>query len=345
MENTNAPAVSVVIPMYNAERYIGECLDSLLNQTFQDFEVIVVDDCSSDNSRAVAKSYVEKFGSRLKIYVNGKNSGAAAARNNGLMLSHGEYVYYMDSDDLLLLTGLEEMYTAVRKFDADFVNLPGYYRMSANAKEITTTRSEKILKKNEVQPLIDEDLTWRLEKPLTYRYYGSAVLKLFRRDFLIKNRLFFPENVSRCEDVVWKYGILLFAKRIVHLPVLVYFYRMTAGSLSRKRRAPTEYINSRMTTIIDGIKWIDNIISRVDFFKQKPEYRYAIFEEFMNDMFKRLLVHSQEKKWSAKAIYDAVKQGFSEKLGKHDVLVSELCSLIDAQLREIVKLEKQLKAN
>ena len=68
-------------------------------------------------------------------------------------------------------------------------------------------------------------------------------------------------------------------------------------------------------------------------------------KNLLNDMFKRLLVHSQEKKWSAKAIYDAVKQGFSEKLGKHDVLVSELCSLIDAQLREIVKLEKQLKAN
>ena len=81
------PAVSVIVPLYNAEKYIAECLDSLLAQTFQNFEVIVVDDCSTDNSRQIAESYLEKFGGRLKIFDNEKNSGAGGTRSLGDFIS------------------------------------------------------------------------------------------------------------------------------------------------------------------------------------------------------------------------------------------------------------------
>lgn len=85
---TNAPAVSVIIPMYNAENFIAEGLESILAQTLQDFEVIVVDDCSTDNSRAVVESYLEKFDGRLKIFSTEKNSGnGALPRNKGMNFS------------------------------------------------------------------------------------------------------------------------------------------------------------------------------------------------------------------------------------------------------------------
>ena len=347
MELKNVPAISVIIPMYNSEKYIGECLDSLLMQTFQNYELIVVNDCSTDDSLKIAESYIEKFDGRLKIYTNEKNSGAAFSRNNGLMLARSEYIYFMDSDDLLLLTALEKMYKAAKEFNADFVNLSGFYEMSADAKEIKAVnfKIERIFTKGTDAPFIDDDLSWRLQKQLTYRYYGSAVLRLFRRDFLIKNKLFFPENVKRCEDVVWKYGILILAKRIVHLPFLLYFYRMSENSLTRQKRSQVQYINSRMTTIIDGIKWIDDIMNRVDFFKENPQQRYAVFDEFMYDMFRRLLPHTLKKKKADVAVYEAVKQGFGEKLGKYNVLVAELCSLIDNQMREMSKIREQMKSD
>lgn len=86
-------AVSVIIPLYNAEKYVGECLDSLLEQTFQDFEVIVVDDCSTDNSAKIVESYAPKFNGRFMFTILEKNSGSGALpRNKGLLLSRGEYI-------------------------------------------------------------------------------------------------------------------------------------------------------------------------------------------------------------------------------------------------------------
>ena len=116
-------AISIVVPMYNVEKYIGECLESILAQTFQDFEVIVVDDCSTDKSVEIAESYTKKFGDRLKIYINEQNSGASATRNKGLWLSRGEYVFFMDSDDLILPDGLEKTYKIAKYFDVDVVNI------------------------------------------------------------------------------------------------------------------------------------------------------------------------------------------------------------------------------
>lgn len=347
MKLTNTPAISVIIPMYNVEKYIGECLESILMQTFQDYELIVVNDCSADDSLKIAESYLEKFGGRLSIHSNEKNSGAAFTRNSGLMISRGKYIFFMDSDDLLLLTGLEKMYKMAEEFNADVIDLSRFYKMSGNAKEIKAVnyKKERVFLDSNEEIIIDDDLAWRLKKPMTWRFFSVPWLRFFRREFLIKNKLFFPENVSRCEDVVWKYGFLFLAKRIIHASSVNYFYRMSSASLSRQKRTPAEYINSRMTTIIDGIKWIDDVMNQVDFFKENPQYRYVIFEEFMCNIFERLLRKTQKNEWVALDIYDAVKKGFGEKLGKHNVAVAELCSLIDNQMKVISNLKEKLKVN
>lgn len=92
------PAISIVVPMYNVEKYIQTCLDSILDQTFQNFEVIIVDDCSTDRSAEIVE---QKYLSdpRIKIYQQIKNSGAASTRNLGMSVSRGKYVYFMDPDD------------------------------------------------------------------------------------------------------------------------------------------------------------------------------------------------------------------------------------------------------
>ena len=117
------PAVSVIIPLYNAEKYIGECLDSILAQTFQNFEVIVVNDCSTDASPAIVESYVEKFGGRLKLAHMKKNSGCGGEpRNKAIDFSRGEYIYFVDADDLLIRTALAEMYALAKEYDADVLH-------------------------------------------------------------------------------------------------------------------------------------------------------------------------------------------------------------------------------
>jgi hypothetical protein len=108
-KSVNISAISVIIPMYNSEKYIGECLDSLLAQTFQDFEVIVVDDCSTDDSVVIVESYAQKFSGRLKLAKTEINSGGGGyvPRNIGLSLSSGEYFYFLDADDFIVEMALE----------------------------------------------------------------------------------------------------------------------------------------------------------------------------------------------------------------------------------------------
>lgn len=124
-------AISVIIPMYNAEKFIAECLDSLLIQTFKNFEVIVVDDCSTDNSLEIVKGYKPKFEGRLTVAQMEKNLGIESIpRNVGFGLSKGEYIFFMDADDFLLNSALETLYNAAKKYNVEVVYSGSYYRMS-----------------------------------------------------------------------------------------------------------------------------------------------------------------------------------------------------------------------
>ena len=348
-------AVSVIMPMYNTEKYLVESLDSVLMQTFQDFEVILVNDCSTDNSRQVAESCLEKFGGRLKIYDNVKNSKAAATRNRGLLLSRGEYIFFLDSDDLLMLNALEKMYTLAKKYDADVVSLGGFYQMNERATEIVgmENKNHRIFKDIKDDIIIDDDMFWRLKRPLSYRFYSVPWLRLFRRDFLIGNGIFFPENISACEDVVWKHGFLLLAKRIIHIKDIFNLYRMSDDSLTRKKRSNPEFIRYRMHTVFYGMKWIDEVMDKVDFFKENPEYRYEVLKDFVDNMVWRLLLTARKRKWPRSMVYNLIKQEFGEEFGEQDVLLSALCSLAsnyrrtieddEARIAELKKLLKKRK--
>ena len=105
-------------------------MDSLLAQTFQNFEVIVVDDCSTDSSPAVVESYAPKFGGRLRYFQTNRNTGSGTEpRNLGLAYSRGEYLYFMDNDDAVTPTAFEELHSFAKKYDADVVHCEKFYRV------------------------------------------------------------------------------------------------------------------------------------------------------------------------------------------------------------------------
>ena len=334
MENT--PAVSVVIPLYNAERYFAECLDSLLMQTFQDYEIILVNDGSTDNSRAIAESYVPKFGGRLKLFDNEKNSGQGVTRNNGLRYATGEYVFFMDSDDLLLLNGLEKMYTTAKKFDVDIVDATRNYKMSNDGKTLTPVNLKATTPDNKF--ILESNLEWRVQGLLADRFSWAPWRRLLRRKFLIDNELFFPENLRRCEDEVWTHGLLFYAKKIIHIPIALYLYRMSEGSITYSKRTPLQNIISRMDNIFHDLQWIDDVMSKIPYFKKHPEYRYAILEHSTQRFFIKLFKSSL--KISPSNMYASIKQEFGGNFGEYAVLVPILCTLINKYQR-IIATDKQ----
>lgn len=323
---TNAPAVSVIIPLYNAEKYIGECLDSILAQTFHDFEVIVVDDCSTDSSYSVVESYREKFGGRLKLFHMDTNSGTPGApRNKGLVLSRGEYIFFADADDMLAKNALEESYTLAKDFDTDVIYRSRYYIISENNK-IKTIKNAPIYYDKLV---LDENLQGRVRDIIQNKYWLGPWRSFVKRTFLIEHEIFFP-HVRVAEDVIWSYGVFFNAKRFLHAPNPVYFYRQTEGSMMRDERVPKDAVNFWSNPLILGLKAIDNFMSKIEFFKKNPQYRYAVIEYFMlNRGFNRVFKPAWQM--SPVTFYEIIKQEFGDKLGEQDVLIAALCTIINTQ--------------
>ena len=335
---SNIPAVSVIIPMYNVEKYIAETLDSILMQTLQDFEVIVVNDCSTDNSRAIAETYIEKFGGRMKLFDNEKNSGPSATRNNGLRRAKGEYVFFMDSDDLLLAYGLEEMYTFIEDYQVDFINCTSNYELSADGKELIFKRW---LTKFVPAIMIETNKSRMVDLVIRRKTSWAPWRKFCRRNFLLENELFFPDSIRVSEDRIWSYALFLCARKILQIPKPYIFYRQNMQSISRSERPEVENVTLSITPLIYGMKWIDNVMNNQDYFKQNPQKRFEVLESLVVMFFDmnfryRIELESHE-------IYEAMKQEFGKLWGDNDVLIASLITYVDTLKRRTAELSEQLK--
>ena len=341
---TNYPAISVIIPMYNAEDYIAECLESIFMQTFQDYEVIVVDDCSTDNCCVVVESYAEKFSGRLKLSHMEKNSGSGALpRNKGVMLARGEYVFFLDSDDMITKTALEEIYTLAKNYEADVVYCEKDLEIKAGDSNIYV--GVRQLGNFVKEPCLEtEDLAQRVYKILNGEFSYSTCFKTVRRDFMIANEIFFP-HVCPSEDDIWTHGLIFHAKKFLRVPNIVYIRRLTEGSVMRRKKTPAQEINFWLNPLINGLKSLDNLMDKIEFFQRNPQYRCAILKNFIYIRFSCIIEASC--KLQLPEIYAAIKGKYGKKLGENDVLLSFLLAdliqqqKIFAEMRErIAELEK-----
>ena len=328
------PAISVIIPLYNAEKYIGECIDSILAQTFKDFELIIVDDCSTDSSCEIVESYMPKFNGRLKLYHTEKNTGSGViARNIGLTKASGEYVYNMDNDDALIETALEEMYNLAKEYDADVVYCERYYMSESEGEEFIRDKyiaPRKVQKPPYVNAptLMSEDLSERVQQILDVKIWVAPWLKLVRRDVLERHKIIFP--VLRIgDDDIWTYALIFFAKTWLRVPNMIYIRRMRDDSISESQRPPQDKIRFWLNPILLGLKELDNFINQIDFFKENPKLHYAVLEKFF---YGKLHGAFENANYLTKAdVYEAIRNEFGKNLGEYDVLISALCTTIFRQ--------------
>ena len=275
MANKN-PAISIIIAMYNAQRYIEDCLKTLLYQTFQDFEVIIVDDCSTDRSAEIVKSFMNRFDGRLQLLKTKRNSGTPGLpRNLALKSARGKYITFFDSDDMLTKTALEELYNLAEEFDAEVVHPERYYEMPDGTNHITP-RTFQMPPFVKAPALETEDLGDRVERFTQKKFLWWACNKLFRRDFLIKNNIKFP-NMTSFEDLILLFCCLIRAKNYLRVPNVVYIYRTRNDSLSHGGRHPLEVANN----LIEAVKVMDRFMGSMQFFIQNPKYRYMALDYFI----------------------------------------------------------------
>lgn len=221
--------VSVIIPVYNAEKYINQCLDSIVGQTLRDIEIICVDDGSSDRSLEILREYQERD-DRVKV-IEQPNGGAGAARNNGLRHATGEYLSFLDADDFFEPDMLEEAVAAAETYKADFVVFNSdQYHMDKD----TFVAVPWVLRKCDIPPYM----------PFSYRqltdnvfktFVGWAWDKLYRRSFVEEHELWYQEQRTS-NDMLFVFSALVVAKRIAIVDkVLAHQRRGGSESLSVTR--------------------------------------------------------------------------------------------------------------
>lgn len=244
--------ISVIVPMYNAEKFLDLCVSSILQQTFEDMEIILVDDCSTDKTLEIAKSFGDP---RIKILRTEKNLGyPGAVRNVGLDAATGEYVFFMDHDDLIFPHAFEKLFAFAQMNDADVVTTTSWHQFKGFPE--TDAQVEYGTVKLNFSPNVSKDMKTRLMQELAFG--GMSVTpwcSFYRRKFLDENNIRFPADVA--EDVFFTVDVLFVTDKIFKVDFPFYAWRYHLDSAS--------YDSSR------ACKNINSILNLYDFLLKKIE--------------------------------------------------------------------------
>ncbi len=210
------PKISVIIPVYNSENYLEKCLDSVINQTLDDVEIIVVNDGSPDNSQEIIDRYKSNYPSKIKAIYQ-ENHGQAAARNNGIQYATGEYIAFVDSDDYLELDAYEKAYSLAKENDSDIVCF-GFFEVNGETRKAIDYTVFPV-PKNDVRYILNET---------------SPSNKLIKRNIWSENNIRFTEN-RIYEDLELIPQLALYTKKIVFMNDNLYNYVIHSGSTMRQK--------------------------------------------------------------------------------------------------------------
>ena len=346
------PAISVVIPMYNTEKYIGFCLESLLAQTFQNFEVIVVDVCSTDNSCAVVESCIPKFGGRIKLSRLEKNTGGPGIPSNkGISLSRGKYVYVMDNDDLLTNYALEIFYKFAEDYNADVVSTDRMFDFIINTEKNFPDNSDVVIKSQnspiDKPTLVTNNLEERINQYFKDEFGRPAWKRLIKRDLLMENDITFP-NLKSSADMVFTLKLIFFSKRFLRIPQPLYIHRKNMNSIVQSKRTPKNQLKFWTDVNISGLKAIDEFLSTQKFILDNPNYRWVILDFFNSIHFNFII--SSISALTQPETFEILKRLFTEKFGENGNLIEYLCNSSNflrlrlmAASQYIAQLEGQIK--
>ena len=227
--------VSIVVPVYNVEKYVAQCLDSLINQTLKDIEIIVVSDASPDGSIAICRSYAEKD-HRVRIVEKEKNEGLGLTRNVGIEESCGEYIAFCDSDDYVSPDTYEKMYCFAKanQLDVCYCNYVLDNNGIINTKTGSPTEQFLYLGKANVRGFLLDMIGPQPDYPSDVKYMISSCMAMYRGEIIRNHNVrFMCERVVLSEDTIFNTDFLAHANNVGYMPDQLYFYRYNPSSLSR----------------------------------------------------------------------------------------------------------------
>jgi len=303
---TTSPKISVIIPVYNVEKYLEECVGSIQRQTLKDIEIICVNDGSRDSSLEILKKLAKK--DKRVVIIDQKNAGAGAARNTGIKAARGKYLGFVDSDDEIFPTMYEELYEKAEKTGAEMV-ITG---------EIETLFDDNIKFPTPGSPLTKEELCLGAFKAIEYPEILQNVFlwnRIFSREFWIKNNFVIPEGRKFAEDLLICTQASVLAKKIAYVEGPLYKYR-------NFREDSLSYTLAKSKNKLDFIKATDETKK---FLKSTNQYEFFAWDFllFCSHLFAML----QEKMADYK-FYKTFFEGYRSLLDDEDIALIKQTWLI-----------------
>ena len=244
--------ISVIIAVYNTEKYLCQCLDSVVNQTYTNLEIILVDDGSTDRSSEICKQYAQQ--DQRVQYIRQNNSGVSAARNNGLRAATGEYVYFADSDDFLELNMLEILYRLAQEHHAQIAACHWKSEFDDSTAQLGENMWEY---PRSVELFSAEEAMISLLRFKSYLGFGWN--KLFEIKLLRENHIEFDESLKMLEDELLCCLAIERTERVVYTNLKLYHYRLTGMSSTRGKN-----FNPNMLQRVSAIDKIEAVSKRFD---------------------------------------------------------------------------------
>ncbi len=289
------PKVSVIIPVYNAEKYLNECISSIANQTMEDIEILAINDGSTDSSLIILDKLSEKYKGKLKVYTK-ENGGAGSARNFGLKIAGGEFIKFVDADDYLELNILEKMYNIAKENNVSLVRGDYkyiYHRKKLDGKGWTGVTQNQIVDVRENKDYVTTETPG----------IGN---KLIGRDLI--GDLRFPEN-TKWEDLAIIPVIIASSEKLFHMDEPVYNYRMAMNTTIK------DFIK-KIPKILDIIKCVENM--------EKEMEARGLSEEYKEQIKSMYILHTLFRIENAMFWI-----GFSHR--KKEIVISSLLAILDAK--------------
>lgn len=227
----NNNLISVIVPIYNVELYLRQCIESLINQTFEGFEIILVDDGSPDNCPVICDEYAA-IDSRIKV-IHKKNGGLVSARKAGLDYSTGRYVTFVDGDDWLDLTYIDKCNDIINKYQPDVVSLNAWFLATETEISLSTVGNnyEGVYDRQQLETLVYSNILY--SAPFyNFGIVPSLCTKIIRRGLLERYMANMPENIRMGEDLVVSLPCILKANTIYFSNICGYYYRQNPTSIS-----------------------------------------------------------------------------------------------------------------
>lgn len=244
------PEVSVIVPVYNVEKYLEKCLNSLVNQTLENIEIIIVNDGTKDNSEEIIKKFMDKYPNKI-IYLKKENGGLSDARNFGIPYAKGEYIAFLDSDDYVEKNIYKEMYDLAKKENSDMVECDFIWEYPNKIRE-------------------DIGQVYNGKKEMLEKVRVVAWNKLIKRSILEKTQIQFPKGL-RYEDVEFTYKLIPHLNKVSFLKKPYIHYIQRENSISNSQNERTKEIFTVLDNVIDYYKK-NNFY---DEYKDELEYIYA----------------------------------------------------------------------